>query len=105
MDFWNCAHGANGGYSSMPTKREFAAMLSVAVIGATLCFGIGAASAGDDNVSEDQILRALAPAKKAPLTRGLSVGPPAEPAVNPDEAKFVQSLRGRATRSLSNTER
>jgi len=79
-------------------------MLSVAVIGASLSFGIGAALAGDD-VSEDQIVRALAPAKKEPLTRGLSVGPPAESAANPEEAKFVQSIRGRATRSLSNTER
>ena len=90
--------------SNLSTKRNFTAMLSVAAIGAALCFGIGAALAGDD-VSEDQIVRALAPAKKAPLTRGLSVAPPAEPTANPEEAKFVQSIRGRATRSLSNTER
>jgi outer membrane protein OmpA-like peptidoglycan-associated protein len=90
--------------SNLSTKRNFTAMLSVAAIGAALCFGIGAALAGDD-VSEDQIVRALAPAKKAPLTRGLSVAPPAEPAATPEEAKFVQSIRGRATRSLSNTER
>src|ERR1700750_475810 len=90
--------------SNMSTRRNFTAMLSVAAIGAALCFGIGAALAGDD-VSEDQIVRALAPAKKAPLTRGLSVAPPAERAANPEEAKFVQSIRGRATRSLSTTER
>jgi outer membrane protein OmpA-like peptidoglycan-associated protein len=90
--------------SNPSTRRNFATMLSVAAIGATLCFGAGAALAGD-NVSEDQILHALAPAKKAPLTRGLSVAAPAEPAANPEEAKFVQSIRGRATRSLSNTER
>ena len=88
----------------MSTRRNFTAMLSAAAIGAALCFGIGAALAGDD-VSEDQIVRALAPAKKAPLTRGLSMAAPAEPAVNADEAKFVQSIRNRATRSLSNTER
>ena len=34
-----------------------------------------------DDVTEDQILKALTPAKK-PLTRGLSVGPQAEPAAN-----------------------
>jgi outer membrane protein OmpA-like peptidoglycan-associated protein len=90
--------------SVLSTKRNFIAMLSVAAIGATLSFDIGAAFAGDD-VSEEQILRALAPAKKAPLTRGLSMAPPSEPATNPAEAKFVQSIRGRATRSLSNTER
>jgi outer membrane protein OmpA-like peptidoglycan-associated protein len=89
---------------NIPIRKNFTAMLSAATIGAALWFGIGAAVAGD-NVSEDQILRALAPAKKAPLTRGLSVAPPAEPAANATEAKFVQSIRGRATRSLSNTER
>jgi outer membrane protein OmpA-like peptidoglycan-associated protein len=90
--------------SNMSTSRNFTALLSIAAIAATLSLGIGAARAGD-NVSEDQILHALAPAKKAPLTRGLSVGPPAEPAANPEEAKFVKSIRGRATRSLSSAER
>ena len=37
---------------------------------------MGAALAADD-VTEDQILRALTPTKK-PLTRGLSIGAPAE---------------------------
>jgi outer membrane protein OmpA-like peptidoglycan-associated protein len=88
------------------SARNFTAMLSVATIGAALCFGIGAARAGDDNnVTEDQILRALAPAAKKPLTRGLSVGPQTEPAASPEETKFVQTIRGRNTRSLSNTER
>lgn len=76
---------------------------AMAAIGAALSFGIGAAFAADD-VTEDQILKALSPAKK-PLTRGLSVGPQAEPAANPAEAKFVTSIRGRATRSLSKSER
>ena len=49
-------------------------------------------------------MRALAPAKK-PLTRGLSVGPQTDPAVTAEESKFVQKIRGRDTRSLSNTER
>jgi outer membrane protein OmpA-like peptidoglycan-associated protein len=86
------------------TARNFTAILSIATVGTALCLGIGAARAGDNNVTEDQILRALAPVKK-PLTRGLSVGPQAEPAVSPEENKFVQTIRGRNTRSLSNTER
>jgi outer membrane protein OmpA-like peptidoglycan-associated protein len=65
---------------------------------------MGAAFAADD-VTEDQILRALTPTKK-PLTRGLSIGAPAEqPAANPAETKFVSSIRGRTTRSLSKSER
>jgi outer membrane protein OmpA-like peptidoglycan-associated protein len=65
---------------------------------------MGAAFAADD-VTEDQILRALTPTKK-PLTRGLSIGAPAEqPAANPAESKFVTSIRGRTTRSLSKSER
>jgi len=78
-------------------------MTAMAAIGAALSFGMGAAFAADD-VTEDQILKALTPAKK-PLTRGLSVGPQAEPAATPAEAKFVTSIRGRATRSLSKSER
>jgi outer membrane protein OmpA-like peptidoglycan-associated protein len=89
---------------SMISAKKFIAMLSVATIAATLCFGIGAARAGDNNVTEDQIVRALAPPKK-PLTRGLSVGPQTDPAASAEETKFVQTIRGRTTRSLSNTER
>ena len=75
---------------------------TIVAIGAALSFGMGAAFAADD-VTEDQILKALTPAKK-PLTRGLSVGPAqAEP--SPAETKFVSSIRGRATRSLSKSER
>ncbi len=81
-----------------------AAILSMVTIGAALSFGMAAARAGD-NVTEDQILRALTPEKK-PLTRGLSVGPQtSSPGLNADQAKFVQSVRGRATRSLSSAER
>ena len=57
-----------------------------------------------DDVTEDQIVRALAPAKK-PLTRGLSIGPQADPAAAAAEGKFVQTIRGRSTRSLSVSER
>ena len=97
--------------SEMTAKRTLTAILAVATIATALslgaAFGVGKAFAGD-NVTEDQILRALAPAKKTPpLTRGLSMGPQtaADPAASPDESKFVQTIRGRATRSLSTAER
>jgi len=76
-------------------------------IGATLSFGMGKAVAADD-VTEDQIVRALAPAKKQPLTRGLSIAPQADPAAAgaaAAEGRLLQHIRGRATRSLSASER
>ena len=84
-------------------RKNFTAIAVIVTIGAALSFGVGAALAADD-VTEDQILKALTPSKK-PLTRGLSAGPAAEPVVNPAESKFVSSVRGRTTRSLSHTER
>jgi outer membrane protein OmpA-like peptidoglycan-associated protein len=80
------------------------AIVSVAALGVSL--GAGTALAQDKNVTEDQILRALAPEKK-PLTRGLSIGPQTatQPAVSATENKFVQKIRGRSTRSLSSAER
>jgi outer membrane protein OmpA-like peptidoglycan-associated protein len=97
--------------SKMTATRTLTAMLSIATIATALALGgglgVGKAFAGD-NVTEDQILRALAPAKKAPLTRGLSIGPQTtttEPAPSADESKFVQTIRGRTTRSLSTAER
>jgi outer membrane protein OmpA-like peptidoglycan-associated protein len=63
------------------------------------------AYAGDANVTEDQILQALKPVAKPPLTRGLSAGPQADPAQTAAETKFVSSVKGRTTRSLSQTER
>jgi outer membrane protein OmpA-like peptidoglycan-associated protein len=73
-------------------------------IGAALSFGMGKAVAADD-VTEDQIVRALAPAKKPPLTRGLSVAPQADQAAAAAEGRLLQNIRGRATRSLSASER
>jgi outer membrane protein OmpA-like peptidoglycan-associated protein len=97
--------------SKMSGGRGRAAMLSCLTmaclaVGAALCFGVTAARAGDDSVTEDQIVRALAPAKK-PLTRSLSTGPQtsADPVAAAAEGRFVQTIRGRATRSLSVTER
>jgi outer membrane protein OmpA-like peptidoglycan-associated protein len=83
--------------------KTVTAILSIAMVGAVLSFGMGKALAADD-VTEDQIIKALAPAKK-PLTRGLSVGPQEDPAATAAETKFVSTIRGRTTRSLSSTER
>lgn len=83
--------------------KNLTAIAAMLTVGAALSFGPGAALAADE-VTEDQILKALTPTKK-PLTRGLSVGGSAEPAANPTETKFVTSVRGRTTRSLSRTER
>src|SRR5512134_2010874 len=101
LPYLNCV-GTRGLAMSRITKT-FTAMLSVAAIGA---LGAGPASAQDKNVTEDQILRALAPEKK-PLTRGLSVGPQTttDPAASAAEGKLVQKFRGRSSRSLSATER
>jgi outer membrane protein OmpA-like peptidoglycan-associated protein len=89
--------------------KTLTAILSIATLGAALSFGMGTALAAekakDKNVSEGEILRALAPEKK-PLTRGLSVGPQqVDQAAVAAEGKFVQKIRGRATRSLSIGER
>jgi outer membrane protein OmpA-like peptidoglycan-associated protein len=85
-------------------RASLTAMVSIVTVGAALSIGVGKAAAGDANVTEDQILQALAPVKK-PLTRGLSVGPQADPAAVAAEGAFVQKIRNRATRSLSNGER
>jgi len=84
-------------------KKSGKHLAAIVAIGAALSFGISAAFAAED-VTEDQILKALAPSKK-PLTRGLSAGPQADPAATAAETKFVTSIRGRSTRSLSQTER
>jgi outer membrane protein OmpA-like peptidoglycan-associated protein len=89
--------------SRISTRNVFIVALSLFAVGTAL--SIGAAKAADD-VTEDQILQALTPAKK-PLTRSLSMGAPAQadPAASEAEGKFVQSLRNRSTRSLSTGER
>lgn len=87
------------------SAKTFGMMVSVATLGAAISFA-GTALAQEKNVTEDQILRALAPEKK-PLTRGLSTGPQTtvDPTVNAAETKFVEKIRGRSTRSLSSAER
>src|SRR5712671_7435906 len=95
------AHAAQEGLAM--AKMSGKHLAAIVAIGAALSFGISAAFAAED-VTEDQILKALAPSKK-PLTRGLSAGPQADPAATAAETKFVTSIRGRSTRSLSQTER
>jgi outer membrane protein OmpA-like peptidoglycan-associated protein len=96
--------------SKHSATKTLAAILSVATLGVTLSLGTATVRAQekekDKNVTEEQILRALAPEKK-PLTRGLSVGPQqqVDPATAAAEGKLVQKVRGRATRSLSVSER
>jgi len=92
--------------ASIAATKTLNAIVSIAALGIAICFSAGPALAEDKNVTEDQIVRALAPEKK-PLTRGLSVGPQqtADPAVTAAESKLVQKLRGRSTRSLSSAER
>jgi outer membrane protein OmpA-like peptidoglycan-associated protein len=89
--------------SKMSGRRSLTAILSIVAIGAATSFGAVQAVAGE-NVTEDQILRALAPSKQ-PLTRGLSSAPQADPAAVAAEGRFVQTIRGRTTRSLSVNER
>ncbi len=87
------------------SAKTFGMMVSVATLGAAVSFA-GVAIAQEKNVTEDQILRALAPEKK-PLTRGLSTGPQTtvEPTASAAESRFVERIRGRSTRSLSSAER
>jgi outer membrane protein OmpA-like peptidoglycan-associated protein len=90
--------------SRMSGRKCLTAALSMLAIGAALSFGMGKAVAADD-VTEDQIVRALAPAKEPPLTRGLSIAPQADPAAAAAEGRLLHNIRGRATRSLSASER
>jgi outer membrane protein OmpA-like peptidoglycan-associated protein len=87
----------------MSGSSVLTAILSLLTLGAALSIGVAKAA---DDVTEDQILQALAPAKR-PLTRGLSMEPPTQtdPASAAAEGRFVQTLRNRPTRSLSLSER
>jgi outer membrane protein OmpA-like peptidoglycan-associated protein len=89
--------------SKISQSGNLAAVLATAAV--ALSIGAGTAFAGDNNVTEDQILKALAPPPPKALTRGLSVGPQVDPAKVAEEGAFVQKIRNRATRSLSSGER
>ena len=89
--------------SRTPVTSAVIALVSLFALGVTFSFQTAKA----EEATEDQILRALAPAKPQSLTRSLSMGPPAQdnPAANEAESKLVQSLRNRPSRSLSMGER
>jgi outer membrane protein OmpA-like peptidoglycan-associated protein len=89
--------------SLSPAKRVSLATLSLFALAIAFSFH----AAGAEEATEDQILRALSPAKPQALTRSLSMGPPAQdnPAATEAESKLVQSLRNRPSRSLSMGER
>jgi outer membrane protein OmpA-like peptidoglycan-associated protein len=91
--------------STISRTKNFAAMLSIVTMSAALSVGTSAAIAGDDNVTEDQIVRALTPPPEKPLTRSLSMEPPTDPTAQAAEGRFMQTIRNRATRSLSAGER
>jgi outer membrane protein OmpA-like peptidoglycan-associated protein len=76
-------------------------VLKAITVTAALSMTAGVALAGD-NVSANQIVNALQP---KPLTRGLSAGPQADPAVKAKEVGFIATLRNRRSRSLSLGER
>ena len=77
--------------------------ITAIALGAALSMTAGLALAGDNVISADQIAKALQP---KPLTRGLSAGgQQVDTAAQAKEAKFVNSLRNRSTRSLSLGER
>lgn len=74
---------------------------SLLTLGVLMAMSGGMANAGE--VSEGQILQALTP--KKPLTRSLSMTPPQEATTSPTDARFIDTVRNRATRSLSIGER
>jgi outer membrane protein OmpA-like peptidoglycan-associated protein len=84
------------------TSFHSLSVLKAITLGAALSMTASLAIAGDNNVSADQIVNALQP---KPLTRSLSAGPQADPAVKAREMDFVATLRNRKTRSLSMGER
>jgi outer membrane protein OmpA-like peptidoglycan-associated protein len=77
--------------------------ITAIALGAALSMTAGLALAGEKVISADQISKALQP---KPLTRGLSAGgAQVDTAAQAKEAKFINTLRNRSTRSLSLGER
>ena len=84
------------------TSRPGISHITAIALGAALSMSAGLASAADNNLSADQIVKAL---QSGPPTRSLSIDKPADPAEQAGEDSFVKSLRNRKTRSLSLGER
>lgn len=78
-------------------RRSFGALLMAAIVIAMTD------GAGAGEVTEGQILQALTP--KKPLTRSLSMAPPRETTLSATDSSFIDTVRNRATRSLSTGER
>jgi outer membrane protein OmpA-like peptidoglycan-associated protein len=74
--------------------------LRLIVVSALLLAGARVAAA--DPISAEQIINALAP---KPVTRSLTLSSPQAPATSPEEAKVLDSVRNRPTRSLTLDER
>jgi outer membrane protein OmpA-like peptidoglycan-associated protein len=84
------------------TSRLRISRITAIALGAALSMLSGPALAADDALTADQIVNAL---QAEPMTRGLSIDKPAEPAAQAREQGFVDTLRNRQTRSLSLGER
>src|SRR5688500_8176406 len=83
-------------------RKGIAAPMTCALFAAGLGMTTGIGSGGAEaQVSQEQIIRALKPAS---VTRGLSTSP-ADTAQTADDARFVDTLRTRTTRSLTANER
>ena len=79
---------------AIASKQQRRGMLgSLLTIGVLIAMTGGPAIAGE--VTEGQILQALTP--KKPLTRSLSMAPPRETATSPTDARFIDTVRNRAT--------
>jgi outer membrane protein OmpA-like peptidoglycan-associated protein len=86
--------------SALHTTRNLNLACMIVAVGLALPVGPGVGFAAEQP-SAEQIIQALKPAR---LTRGLTTSP-ADAARNAEEAKFVNSLRNRPTRSLTTVER
>jgi outer membrane protein OmpA-like peptidoglycan-associated protein len=86
--------------SAHHTTRKLNLTCMIVAVGLALPVGLGVGFAAEQP-SAEQIIQALKPAR---LTRGLTTSP-ADAARNAEEAKFVNSLRNRPTRSLTTVER
>jgi outer membrane protein OmpA-like peptidoglycan-associated protein len=86
--------------SAHDKTRKLNLACMIVAIGLALPAGFGVAVAAEER-SAGEIIKALKPER---LTRGLTT-PPADAARNAEEAKFVNTLRNRPTRSLTTAER
>jgi outer membrane protein OmpA-like peptidoglycan-associated protein len=77
------------------------ACASILMVGIALLVANARTEAADP-ISAEQIINALAP---KPVTRSLSLSPPQAAATSPGDAKFLDSVRNRPTRSLTLDER